>query len=101
MRQLQGHVTGSPRRQDFAEDHRSPPQRVLRARGHPAEGTEWFPTELFYHRYDFYDSSVTGPGAEETNSDVCMLLSTLPKRTNPLIEPASGRYSPILACHRI
>ena len=27
-------------------------------------------------------------------------LSTLPKRTTPLIEPSSGQYSPILACHR-
>ena len=28
-------------------------------------------------------------------------LSTLPKRTTPLIEPSSGQYSPVLACHRI
>ena len=27
--QLQGHLAGSARRQDTAEDHRSPPQRVL------------------------------------------------------------------------
>ena len=31
--------------QDTAEDHRSPPQRVLRARGDPTGGTGWFPTE--------------------------------------------------------
>ena len=29
VRQLQGHLAGSARRQDTAEDHRSPPQRVL------------------------------------------------------------------------
>ena len=29
VRQLQGNLTGSARRQDTAEDHRSPPQRVL------------------------------------------------------------------------
>ena len=52
VRQLQGHLAGSARRQDTAEDHRSPPQRVLRARGNPAGGTEWFPTKPFYHRYD-------------------------------------------------
>ena len=28
LRQLQGHLAGSARRQDTAEDHRSPPQRV-------------------------------------------------------------------------
>ena len=28
-------------------------------------------------------------------------ISTLPKRTTPLIEPSSGQYSPVLACHRI
>ena len=70
VRQLQRHLAGSARRQDTAEDHRSPPQRVLRARGDPAGGTEWFPTEPFYHRYDVCDSSVTGVGAEETNSTV-------------------------------
>ena len=31
----------------------------------------------------------------------CMYtLPTLPKRTTPLIEPSSGQYSPVLACHR-
>ena len=45
VRQLQGHLAGSARRQDTAEDHRSPPQRALRVRGDPAGGTEWFPTE--------------------------------------------------------
>ena len=73
VRQLQGHLAGSARRQDTAEDHRSTPQRVLRARGDPARGTEWFPTEPFYHRYDVCDSSVTGAGAEEMNSTLCML----------------------------
>ena len=29
VRQLQGHLAGSARRQGSAEDHRSPPQRVL------------------------------------------------------------------------
>ena len=29
VRQLQGHLAGSAHRQDTAEDHRSPPQRVL------------------------------------------------------------------------
>ena len=33
VRQLQRHLAGSARRRDTAEDHRSPPQRVLRARG--------------------------------------------------------------------
>ena len=28
-------------------------------------------------------------------------LSTLPKRTNPLIEPSFRQHSPVLACHRI
>ena len=28
-------------------------------------------------------------------------LSTLPKRTTPLIEPSSGHYSPVLACNRL
>ena len=37
-RQLQVHRASSARRQDSAEDHRSPPQGVLRARGDPAEG---------------------------------------------------------------
>ena len=73
MRQLQGHLAGSARRQGTAEDHRSPSQRVLRARGDLAGGTEWFLTELFYHRYDVCDSSITGAGAEETNSAVYML----------------------------
>ena len=32
----------------------------------------------------------------------CMYaLSTLPKRTTPLIEPSSGQYSPFLAYHRV
>ena len=73
MRQLQGHLAGSACRQDTAEDHRSPPQRVLRARGDPAGGTERFPTEPFYHRYDFFDSSATGVGAEETDSVACFI----------------------------
>ena len=73
VRQLQGYLAGSARWQDNAEYHRSPPQRVLRARGGPARGTEWFPTEPFYHRYDACDLSVTGAGAEETNFAVCML----------------------------
>ena len=70
---IQGHLARSARRQDTAEDHRSPPQRVLRARGDPAGGTEWFPTEPFYHRCDVCESSVTGAGAEENDSAVCML----------------------------
>ena len=28
-------------------------------------------------------------------------ISTQPKRTTPLIEPSSGQYSPVLACHRL
>ena len=28
-------------------------------------------------------------------------LKTLPKRTNPFIEPSPGQYSPVLACHRL
>ena len=70
---LQGHLAGSARRKYTVEDYRSSPQRVLRARGDPAGGTEWFPTEPFYHRYDVCDSSVTGACTEETNSAVCML----------------------------
>ena len=59
LRQLQGNLAGSTRRQDTAEDHRSPPQRVLRPRGDPAGGLEWFLTDLFHHRYDVCDSSAT------------------------------------------
>ena len=74
MRQLQRHLTGSVRWRDTAEDYRSPPQQVLRACGDPAGGAESFPTELFYHLYDvFCASSVTGVGAKETNSIVCLL----------------------------
>ena len=40
VRQLQGHLAGSALRQDTAEDHRPPPQRVLRARRDPAGGIE-------------------------------------------------------------
>ena len=68
MRQLQGHLAGSARRQDTAADHCSPPQRVLQVHADPAGGTDWFPTEPFYHRYNVCDSLVTGAGAEETNS---------------------------------
>ena len=71
MRQLQGYLAGSARRQDTAEDHRSPPQRILRTRGHPAGGIECFPPEPFNHRYDVRDSSVTGVGAEELISVIC------------------------------
>ena len=46
----EGYLAGSARRQDTAEGRRSPPQRVLRARGDPVGGTEWFPAEPFYHR---------------------------------------------------
>ena len=63
-----GNLAGSTRRQDTADDHRSPPQRVLRARGDPAGGTEWFPTEPLYRRYDVCGSSATGLGMEMTNS---------------------------------
>ena len=33
-----------------------------------AGGTEWFPTEPFYHRYDVRDSLARAVGAEGTNS---------------------------------
>ena len=69
----QGHLPDGARRLDTAEDHRSPPQRVLRARGDPAGGIEELPTEPFNHRYDVCGSSVIGVGAEETNSALCML----------------------------
>ena len=62
MRQQQGNLAGSARRQDTAEDYRSPPRRALRTRGDLAGGTEWFPTEPFYHRYDVCGSSATGAG---------------------------------------
>ena len=75
VRQLLRHLAGSARRQDTAKDHRSPPQRVLQARRDPAGGTEWCPTEPFYHRYDGHNSSVPGAGTEETNSALCMLYS--------------------------
>ena len=85
-----GHLAGSARWLNTAEDHRSPPQRVLRARGDPAGGTECFPAEPFYHRYDVCDSSVTVAGAEETNSALCMLYrpyqSVRLRRTNPLLD---------------
>ena len=73
MRQLQDHPAGSARRPDTAKDHRSSPQRVLRARGDPAGVTEWFPAESFYHRYGVCDLSDIHVGAEKTNSVVCML----------------------------
>ena len=62
MRQQEGNLAGSARRQDTAEDYRSPPRRALRTRVDLAGGTEWFPTEPFYHRYDVCGSSVTGAG---------------------------------------
>ena len=38
----------------------------------------------------------------ERNEFRCMYaLSTLPRRTTLLIEPASGQYSPVLACYKI
>ena len=77
MRQLQGHLAGSVRRQDTTEDHRSPPQRVLRARGDPAVGTEWVQTEPFYHRCDVCNSSATGAGAEETNPAVVCFIDLI------------------------
>ena len=64
VQQLQGHLAGSARPQDTAEDNRSPPQRVLRARGDPVRGIEWFPTEPSYHRYVVWGSSATGVGAK-------------------------------------
>ena len=90
VRQLQGHLADSARRQDTAEDSRLPPQRLLWARGDPAGGTEWFPTEPFYHRCNVCDSSVTGAGAEETNSAACMLYrphqSVRPRWSNPPLD---------------
>ena len=70
---------GVPRDDNSAEDHRSPLQLVLRAGGDPAGGTEWFPTEPFYHRYDVCDSSVTGAGVEETNAAVYVCFIDLTK----------------------
>ena len=64
------HLASSASRQDAAGDHHSPSERVLRVRGDPAGGTEWFTTERFYHRCD--DLSAAAVGAEETNSVVCM-----------------------------
>ena len=78
MRQLQGHLAGSERRQYTTEDHRSRPQRVLRVRGDPAGGAEGFPTEPFYHRYDVCDSFATEVGAEETNP-LCVCFIDLTK----------------------
>ena len=77
--------------------------KILRAREDPTGGTEWSPTEPFYHRYDVCDSTATEAGAEETNSVVCTrcALSTLPKRTATLTEPPLGRYAPVSACHII
>ena len=90
VRQLQGNLAGSACRQDTAEDHRSPPQRVLRARGDPVGGTVWFPTEPFYHRYDVCGSSVTGVGTEETIPALCMLYrpyqSVGLRRSNPPLD---------------
>ena len=39
VRRPHGHLAGSARRQDTAENHRSPPQRVVRARGDSAGET--------------------------------------------------------------
>ena len=74
MWQLQEYLACSARRQDTAEDHRSPSQRVLRARRDPTGGTENFPTEPLYHRYDVRDSSATEVGVKETSSIVCMFI---------------------------
>ena len=95
---LQGGLAGSAHRQDTAaEDHRSPPHRVPRARGDSTGGTEEFPTKPFHHRYEVCDSSATGVVALR-----CMyVLSIIPKRTSSLTEPSSGQYSPVLTCHRI
>ena len=92
VRQRQGHLAGSTRRQDTAEDHRSSLRWVLQARGDPAGGTEWFPTEPFYHRCDVCDSPATGVGEEETHSAVCMLsrpyLSVRLRWPNPDLDSA-------------
>ena len=49
-------------------------RRSVRAREDPAGGTEWFPTEPFYHRYGVCDSSATGIGGKESNSvGVCFI----------------------------
>ena len=72
MRQLREHLAGSVRRHVTDEDYFSPRQLVLRARGDPAGGREWFPTKSLYHQYDVCDSTSTGVGAEDTNSVVCM-----------------------------
>ena len=99
--QLQGYLAGSAHRKDSAEDHCSPPQRVLRARGVPAGRTVIFRPirsttvdimfvirrlqELARKKYIF-----------------CMYAwSTLPKRAIPFTEPSSGQYLPVMACHRI
>ena len=52
---------------------------------------------------DSQDSSSATPNNSTQLSDVrcTYVLSTLPKRTTPLIEPSLGQYSPVLACHRI
>ena len=52
------HFAGSASREDTAGDHHSPPERVLRVRGDPAGGTEWFTTEPFYHGYDDFPLKV-------------------------------------------
>ena len=57
VRQLQGHLAGSARRQDAAG------------------GIELLPTEPFYHRYDVRDSSAKGVGVVETTSVVFIDLT--------------------------
>ena len=73
VQQQQGYFAGSARWQQTAEDHRSPPQKVLQAHGDPARGPEWFSTEPLYDGYDVHDLSAIGVGAEETNSVVCLI----------------------------
>ena len=48
-------------------------------------------------------STTSGSRPNRSTTDMMFVihaLSTLPQRTTPLIEPSSGQYSPVLACHR-
>ena len=67
MRQQRGKSLVAHAGKILLKTYRSPPWHVLRARGDAAGGTEWFPTEPFYHRYDVCESSATGAGTEKKN----------------------------------
>ena len=102
VRQLQGYLAGSAHREDSAEDHCSPPQRVLRARGVPAGRTAVVFRPIRSTAVDImFVIRRLQELARKKNIYYMYALSTLPKRAIPFTKPSSGQYSPVMACHRI